>query len=69
MPRVITRMEREIVKLLRETGLPYRVESGGRHRKVYLDGTQIATFSEGPGVGQDTKQIAARIRRFSHKKG
>lgn len=60
------KMRAEIEAALRATGLPWRIEKGQEHFKVFLRNRMIAVFSvsgSNHDIGRDRQNILANIRR------
>lgn len=66
MPGERDKARRAVEQALRETGLPYRIENGGRHKKIWLGGRMIGVMHNGSQHGRrDCRNLLAAIRRAS----
>lgn len=67
----VGKVEREIRQALKDTGLVWRIEIGGSHRKIFLEGMMIAVFSHNEGSehggGSASKNIFAKIRNAAKR--
>jgi hypothetical protein len=62
---MITKVYREIVDELKKHDIPWRIEEGTRHHKIYVRGRMIGTFCKGQGSkNKDAKNIVSRIRKI-----
>ena len=60
------RPQRELEAVLRETGIPYTIERGKKHRKIIMAGRQIGVFSHNAmdgGGKRGLSNIIASIKR------
>lgn len=61
-----------IKKALDETGLPYEIERGSKHRKIRLAGRLVGILSHssyGTGQSRAIKNTVAQIRRIASEVG
>lgn len=62
--READKMRRTVIKALRETGMPWRIENGAKHKKIWLDGQMIAVMHNGShNAGKDARNLVWAIRR------
>lgn len=59
------RLDPKVAAALDETGLPWEIEEGKRHRLIRLNGKQVGIFPQGAGSdkGRATKNLISNIRR------
>ena len=55
---------REVEKELRASAVPYHIEDGGKHWKVFIGGKMVMTFSRGAARHKDTLFLKRAIRRY-----
>lgn len=55
--------QREIERMLKQAGLPYTIESGQKHRKLFVRGEMVLVFSHGAHSNNDLRQITSLIQR------
>jgi hypothetical protein len=58
--------ERNLKKFMRETGRPFDIKQGSKHKHIYFDGVFIGVLSNYEN-GQDTKNLEAKVRRVLEK--
>jgi hypothetical protein len=63
--RRIPKNQREIERLLDDAGITYRIDSGQKHRKLYVAGELALVFSHGAHSSNDLRQINSLINRTS----
>ena len=64
----VTRVQRLIDKMLRDTGLDYHFKCGPRHRKLYIEGQMVLVFSHGAEANSDLNDVRSIIRRAQERK-
>lgn len=65
--RRISKNQRDIEKLLRASGLPYRIDSGQKHRKLYICEKMALVFSHGAHNSNDLQHIMSLIHQMIGK--
>lgn len=57
-------LERRIAALLEAAGLPFRVENGKKHRKLYVADRMVMVFSHGACARKDIDKVKSLVRRI-----
>lgn len=57
----VNKEHREIERVLRKAGVNYRIETGTRHRKLYVNDRMVLVFSNGTKLRQNDDRLRAII--------
>lgn len=62
-------LQHEVETWLEETGLPWSIEPGSKHTKVFLNGRFVTVLSNGTGkeMGRRQMNVRASIRRAARE--
>jgi hypothetical protein len=61
------KLYRQAIALLEESGLPYEIVNGQKHRKVFVRGELVWVMSHGSHSGRDLAQIKSFIRKATER--
>ena len=59
------KFERTVIKMLKASGLPFRIEQGLKHHKVFINNELVQVLSLGAHGNPDTTKLQCVIKRLS----
>jgi len=57
------KLEREALKLLRSSGLPFRIQEGSKHHKVFIREEMVCVLAKGSCGFKDTTLLQRMIKQ------